>query len=79
MDIAARSAETVNASHTAGRMSRPPRQRQRYFVSFAARDIGERQLIACRPNVPNEPRRGAQEHSRPRAASQTSQMTVTVH
>jgi hypothetical protein len=42
VDIAARSAETVNASHTAGRMSRQPRQRQRYFVSFAARDIGER-------------------------------------
>ena len=31
MDIAARSAETVNASHTAGRMSRQPRQRQRYL------------------------------------------------
>ena len=35
MDSAARSAETVNAWHTAGRMSRQPRQRQRYFVSFA--------------------------------------------
>jgi len=43
VDSAARSAETVNASHTAGRMSRQARQRQRYFVSFAARDIGERQ------------------------------------
>jgi hypothetical protein len=32
-------------------MSRQPRQRQRYFVSFAARDIGERQL----PPVPNRP------------------------
>jgi len=50
VDSAARSAETVNASHTAGRMSRQPRQRQRYFVSFAARDIGERQanLLARR-------------------------------
>jgi hypothetical protein len=43
VDSAARSAETVNASHTAGKMSRQPRQRQRYFVSFASRDIGERQ------------------------------------
>ena len=44
MDSAARSAETVNASHTAGRMSRQAGQRQRYFVSFAARDIGERHV-----------------------------------
>src|SRR6516165_10694258 len=39
VDSAARSAETMNASHTAGRMSRQPRQRQRYFVSFARTSI----------------------------------------
>jgi len=45
VDIAARSAETVNAWLTAGRTSRQAGQRQRYFVSFAARDIGERQWV----------------------------------
>ena len=43
MDSAARSAETVNAWHTAGRMSRQPRQRHDMLSRLPARDIGERQ------------------------------------
>lgn len=52
MDRVERSAAILrNAWHTAGRIGRRPRQRQRFSCNVAGRDIGERQVATTETTV----------------------------